>query len=275
MVSKKGAYQLERMNRDGDRTTPAIWEKEWEEASFNKYYGVERYLAIKRRLHLLFKRFLTNGCKGSSSNTKVLEIGCARGKQLIYFAKDFGYKIYGIDSSQRGVAIAMDNLKRAGVQGTILCEDIFKTSLIKESFDIVYSMGLVEHFDKPEEVIDAHIGLLRKGGILIITVPNFGRSIHMKIRGLIGQDKALLPLINQSIMDKQFLAELMQDRGVEVLYLDYMGMIELTLGLGKVKNKVIFYPMLLINQIIGYLTFFMPSSRYLSPYLVVVARKEM
>lgn len=262
------------MNQDSDRIVPEFWEKAWDESHFSKYYGVEEYQAINRRLRLLRKRVLANDSKWLlNDNKRILELGCAGGKQLIYFAKEFGYEIYGIDTSERGVAIARANLKRAGVQGTILCEDMFETSFNKGFFDIVYSMGLVEHFDKPEEVIDVHIGLLKRGGILMITVPNFNGSIHLAFRKLVKQDKALLETHNLTVMDKKVMGELIQSRGLEVLYLDYIGMIELTLGFGGITNRFLLYPMLLLNQLIGYLTFFLPGSKYFSPYLVVVARK--
>lgn len=112
----------------------------WKESPLRGYVGIEKYLAINKKLDMLFKRFIEKGIK------RILEIGCAKAKWLIYFAKEFSYEVYGIDYLEKGVEIAKRNLKIAGVKGTILCEDIFQTSLKEQSFDIVYSMGLIEHF---------------------------------------------------------------------------------------------------------------------------------
>ncbi|MCL0065578.1 class I SAM-dependent methyltransferase [Dehalococcoidia bacterium] len=202
-----------------------------------------------------------------------MEIGCARGKYLIYFAKEFGYEVHGIDYSEKGVALAQENLKIAGVEGTILCQDIFQTSFQKESFDVVYSMGLIEHFENPAEIIDAHIKLLKNGGTLIITMPNFKDSLSFALNKIMGKEKKLLDTHNLSIMDKKVLNELFQRKGIKILFLHYFGPIDLTLVFSDIKAKPILYLGHLVNQIVGYITFFMPSSQYLSPYLVLIGEK--
>lgn len=250
-----------------DKAGRNFWEKAWEENPLGRYHRIERYLAINKKLDNLFKRFLDKG------NKKILEIGCAKGKQLIHFSKEFGYEVCGIDYSEKGVELAKQNLKIAGVEGTILCEDVFQTSFKEESFDIVYSMGLIEHFEDPSEIIDTHIKLLKKGGTLIITIPNFKDSLSFTLNKIRGKEKTLLETHNLSIMDKKVLSELLQGKGIKILTLDYFGPIDLTEFFSSAKVKPMLYLMHIVNQIVGYATFFMPSSRYFSPYLVLIAEK--
>jgi SAM-dependent methyltransferase len=40
-------------------------------------------------------------------------------------------------------------------------------------FDVVFSSGLVEHFEEPERILAAHAGLAAPGGVVVVTVPNF------------------------------------------------------------------------------------------------------
>jgi len=47
-------------------------------------------------------------------------------------------------------------------------------------FDVVMSLGFIEHFDDLDDVFKRHVSLLRKGGILILQVPNF-RGINRKV----------------------------------------------------------------------------------------------
>jgi 2-polyprenyl-3-methyl-5-hydroxy-6-metoxy-1,4-benzoquinol methylase len=263
-LTKLGNFEM------NSKTDKDFWEREWQEIPLEKYYGIERYLAINKKLDSLFKRFLKKGDK------KILEIGCAKAKQLIYFGKEFGYKVYGTDYSERGVEIAKENLKIAGMEGAILCEDIFQTSFEEESFDIVYSMGLIEHFENPAEVIDAHIKLLKRGGILIITIPNFRDSLYLTLNKILGKEKRLLETHNLSIMDKKVLNELFQGKDIKILFLDYFGPIDLApvlSSISSIKSKPLLYTMHIVNQIMGYATFFVPSSRHLSPYLVLIAEK--
>ena len=44
----------------------------------------------------------------------------------------------------------------------------------KESFDVVYSLGVVEHFDETYLAIKEHARVTKKDGIILITVPNLG-----------------------------------------------------------------------------------------------------
>jgi 2-polyprenyl-3-methyl-5-hydroxy-6-metoxy-1,4-benzoquinol methylase len=250
-----------------NKTDKNFWEKTWGKSQLERYYGIERYQAINKRLDGLFKRFLEKGDK------KILEIGCAGAKQLIYFAREFGYEVCGIDYSEKGAAIARENLAIAGVKAAILCEDIFKTSLADESFDVVYSMGLVEHFENPAEIIGKHIRLLKSGGKLIITVPNFRDSLYLALRKMMGSDKSLLATHNLDIMDKKYLAGILSGQGIKILYLDYFGPVNLAMVVGEIKSRPLLYLMHLINQLIGYLTFFMPASRYFSPYIVLIGTK--
>lgn len=252
-----------------DKTDKDFWEKTWKESSFGRYRGIEKYLILNKKLDKLFKRFLERG------NKKILEIGCAMAKRLIYFAKEFGYDVYGVDYSEKGVKVAIVNLKIAGVEGTILCEDIFQTSFEDESFDIVYSMGLIEHFENPTEIIDTHIKLLKRGGTLIITMPNFKDSLYFTVTKILGKEKRLLETHNLSIMDKKKLNEVLQGKRVKILMLDYFGPIDLLLGFGAIKVKPLLYLMHIANQIVGYATFFIPRSRYFSPYIVLIAEKRV
>lgn len=254
-------------NHKKSKANEDFWEKVWQATPLGKYQGIERYLAINKKLDCLFRRFL------EKSNKKILEIGCARGKQLIYFAREFGYDVYGIDYSPKGVELANQNLKSAGIDGTILCEDVFITSFKEESFDIVYSMGLIEHFQNPSDIIDAHIKLLKKGGKLIMTVPNFSGVFYLTLIKVLGKKRELLATHNLSIIDKEALNEALRGRGIKILTLNYFGPIDFTLAFSGVRVRLVLYLMHFLNQVAGYMTFFMPPSRYFSPYLVLVGEK--
>jgi 2-polyprenyl-3-methyl-5-hydroxy-6-metoxy-1,4-benzoquinol methylase len=253
--------------KENDMVGKDLWDNSWTDSI--KYQGIERYLAINKKLDLLFKKYLQKG------NKKILEIGCAKAKKLIYFAKEFYYDIYGIDYSENGVESATENLRRAGVKGTILCEDIFETSLEENSFDIVYSMGLIEHFEDPTDIIDAHIKLVKKGGIVIITIPNYNiNSIYFHLSRIVGIDKKLLDTHNVDLMIKKNMINILKKKNLKILMIDYFGPIDFSLIFTKIKVKPILYLSHAINQLIGYSSFFMKNSEYFSPYLVIIAKEN-
>lgn len=260
--------ESEKILNPKDKVGKHIWEKAWNITNIDQYTGIENYLALNNKLDKLLKKFLPTG------NKKIFEIGCARGKKLIYFSKEFDYEIFGIDYSESGVEIALRNLKMANIKGTILCEDAFQTSFQKGSFDVVYSMGLIEHFENPESIIDVHIDLLKTGGILIITIPNFNNSLYMDLSKIICKEKEIIKTHNLNVMKIEVLAKLIKNRELDIKFQNYFGPIDLMLVPFDINFKPLLYLIHSINQIIGYATFFIPLPRYFSPYLVVIAEKR-
>lgn len=128
---------------------------------------------------------------------RFLEVGCAPGKTIAWVARELGARVAGADYSPRGVEISRDLLRSVGVDGDVRCEDILATTFEPASFDVVFSGGVIEHFDDPREIVRAHVGLARPGGKIIITIPHYG--------GLYGHlqrhfDPANLALHNLAIM---------------------------------------------------------------------------
>ena len=41
------------------------------------------------------------------------------------------------------------------------------------TYDVVYSLGLIEHFVDRVSIVERHVRLARPGGLLILGVPNF------------------------------------------------------------------------------------------------------
>jgi 2-polyprenyl-3-methyl-5-hydroxy-6-metoxy-1,4-benzoquinol methylase len=53
------------------------------------------------------------------------------------------------------------------------CEDMFAHTFSRHSFDLVYSLGVIEHFNDPLPVVEIHTQLLKPGGVALITIPNY------------------------------------------------------------------------------------------------------
>ncbi len=67
------------------------------------------------------------------------------------------------------------------------------------SFDVVYSAGVIEHFEDPSRIVRIHAELLKPGGLALITVPN--------LRGIYGRlaSEETLAIHNLDIMTPQAL----------------------------------------------------------------------
>jgi len=111
--------------------------------------------------------------KAKHDRVRALEVGAGGSRILPYLARKFGFEIFGSDFSLAGCRLARANAALQGVPLRTVCEDLFQSSLAPESFDLVYSAGLVEHFDDTRAAVKEHFRLTKPGGRLVIIVPNF------------------------------------------------------------------------------------------------------
>lgn len=172
---------------------------------------------------------------------KVLEIGFAPGKQLAWISAELKASVSGIDFSQPGVALSQALFAHLGLKADLRCEDVFATTFPLNTFDIVYSQGVIEHFADPRAIVRRHFELLRPGGVAVISIPNYG--------GIYGQlqarwDPENLELHNTDIMTRDAFRDLMPADIADSINVRYAG--RLTSALVSFDRK---FPTVLSNAL--------------------------
>jgi 2-polyprenyl-6-hydroxyphenyl methylase/3-demethylubiquinone-9 3-methyltransferase len=151
----------------GRRTEKGYWDNVWLDKSTK---GWARFAWIEGSyVHTVLDRMLA--ARLARGPRRFLELGCGTGKWLIYFQKRFGYTVTGCDYSDVSCDMTRRNLEEAGVEGTVVQGDMFA---LTGQYDVVFSTGLIEHFDEPDTVLKKFVSLLAPGGTLISLVPNLG-----------------------------------------------------------------------------------------------------
>jgi len=97
---------------------------------------------------------------------RILEIGFGSGTTSSYLAEN-GASVVGIDISLP----ALRNAKGRGATFAILCADGRALPFPDSSFDIVFHQGVLEHFRDPLPLLKEQGRVLRKGGALVVDVP--------------------------------------------------------------------------------------------------------
>lgn len=180
-----------------DKAGKQFWDGVWNETVIPK--AANPHLpGIKNLFVRRMDKFFRGIFEGTETIGKsFLELGCGTSIWLPYFAKEFGFKVTGIDYSEIGCGQERQILQKADVEGEIICADFFNPpSSLLGTFDYVYSGGVVEHFLPTEDCISAFAAFLKPGGTMITTIPN--------LTGTIGW---LVKVINRPVYDTHVLLD--------------------------------------------------------------------
>ncbi|MFC2001663.1 class I SAM-dependent methyltransferase [Chloroflexota bacterium] len=120
---------------------------------------------VYRRHWLMIKELLQNRMG------KCLEVGCGTGAISAYLAND-GYDCTLLDSSPTAITVAQSNFGRHDLKGTFVVGDVENLPFESDSFDFIFSIGLMEHFDDVVSSLQEQIKLIKPGGeFLAIIAP--------------------------------------------------------------------------------------------------------
>lgn len=169
-----------------ERVGKEYWDLSWEAETrlpeaFDPAVGGLRGL-FRRPFHAFFAEQLRAIAPPGSS---LIEIGCGRSQLLPYFARQFGLRVCGLDYSAVGCEKARRILAREGVHGDIVCGDLWQADAVTTpGCDVVFSFGLVEHFEDTPGVIGALARFARPGGSVLTLIPNMRGAVGAVQRAL-------------------------------------------------------------------------------------------
>ena len=99
---------------------------------------------------------------------KILDVGCGFGASSIYLAQKYGAEATGITISQVQVEMANQAPAKAGVNAKFLLMDA-EAMTFEDSFDVVWSVESISHYQDIPGFFASAAALLRPGGTLAIT----------------------------------------------------------------------------------------------------------
>jgi SAM-dependent methyltransferase len=246
-------------------TDLSFWEEAWGPRN-----SAKKYLRLPTGFEPILQRYLKKAQAGKPVD--FLEIGCFPGRFLYFFAKEFGFRVHGVDFVPQA-ALVPAWLQEIQVEARVAVEDFFQFAPGR-GYDVVASFGFVEHFANWEEVLEHHLSLLNPGGTLIIEMPNFRYGQYWLRRIL---NPALLDGHVLQVMDPDLWAGSLTSRGLDVLYSGYYQTFRFWGGLAgrgltRLLRKVIMEPVRFAQRVVRSLDFDYPN-RYFSPYIFIIARQ--
>lgn len=110
----------------------------------------------------VFQIILTN--KLFNQGKRVLEVGCGRGSLSAYFC-DAGYDCTLLDISETSITLAKKIFQKNSLDAAFIVGDANNLDFSDKSFDIIFSIGLLEHFQDINKTMEEQIRVLDDGGI--------------------------------------------------------------------------------------------------------------
>jgi SAM-dependent methyltransferase len=210
----------------------------------------------------------------------VLEIGSAPGRNLVRLHRRFGLDPWGVEYSAQGAALNRQRFVALGLDPAQVLElDVFSEAFLAacaDRFDVVFSMGFIEHFADPAAAVQRHLAACRVGGLLVVTVPNM-RGLNLALTSAF--DRSLVPLHNLEIMDRAALAAAFPAAQVQPLFCGYYGSLDLGAfttphPLRRAALRGLRLAQRGVSGALGALPApWRPEHRWLSPFLAFIGRR--
>lgn len=136
-----------------------------------------------------------------SKPARILDVGSGPGWSALYLAS-LGYRVTGIDNEPSLVRIARTQAERLNIEADFQCADAFDLSKLYGKYDLAFSCGVLEHFDR-----EVTVNLLREQA-------KCARYVLLQIPTKYTAYAA--PLTDERIYSMNELAGIVEDAGLKV-----------------------------------------------------------
>lgn len=199
----------------------------------------------------------------------VIELGGFPGTYSVYLKKKYNLQTavldYYINPSIVEDLLEINGLPKNSID--LIEDDLTLNHEIDKKYDLVFSLGLMEHFIDTKAIIKRHMDYLNPGGELLIVIPNF--------RGLNGWiqrkfDRPNYDVHNIDCMDLNLLKSITSELKIENASVYYMGKFSIWLGNMKTQSTAVkfFFKCLFFGG--KAITKFIPvKSKLFSPFIVI------
>lgn len=192
-------------NKQGDSTS---FDKNWKNREESLYTHwtrgkVENQIQLAFRNHWTLFSELIEEEKGYNGGKRALEIGCGRGSLSCYFS-DAGFDCTLVDLSASVLDVAQGIFEKNDLKAKFIVGDANNLDMPSNSFDVIYSIGLLEHFEDVEKTLKEQLRVLDKGGIWFgYIVPKYTDNIQKDYEWVNDILKGYYNQNGQSILQKQ------------------------------------------------------------------------
>ena len=144
-------------------------QEEWDRIWMQFHKGLARNPGRLYR-HQIINQIIRTSIAGRGQS--IVDIGCGTGELLSHLAVEFrSQNLLGLDISHVGILQAQENYPNLNFALIEVNDDGFSSNTMKLAADIIVCSEVLEHLEKPEEILRFISSNLLANGVLIVTVP--------------------------------------------------------------------------------------------------------
>jgi SAM-dependent methyltransferase len=130
-----------------------------------------------------------------SRHSRILEVGAGGSHTLGAVANRLECQAFGIEPDCDGIFTARRLSVQEGASISMIRGDGFALPFADNSFDFVYSLGLIEHFDQTRsaKLINEHVRVCKPQGRVLVSVPNWFNLPHTIRKWFLGRKYPYYP----------------------------------------------------------------------------------
>jgi 2-polyprenyl-3-methyl-5-hydroxy-6-metoxy-1,4-benzoquinol methylase len=176
-------------------------------------------IAFDKNTLKLYKKFITKIKElHHLPGKKILDIGCSVGA-FLHVAKEEGFDASGLELGKASADYA-EKKQHTKVAN----KSIFDYEVPDNSYDIVSMLEVIEHLEHPKQAMDIINKLLKPGGLVFLTTPNF-TSLYQRLHGqkwwvINCEDEHIMFFdyhsMNNLLVASGFELEFLQIRGIDI-----------------------------------------------------------
>ncbi len=168
----------------GDARTDAV-RRFYEHTPFPGYPPRDSLQALRARAERsVFPCLLDRAIPGDA---RIAEIGCGTGQMSLYLARA-DRVVVGADLTRAALLLGAAAARRFGLDRVQFVEtDLHRPGLAPESFDVVYSSGVVHHTPDPRASFTRLVRLARPGGTIVLGVYNAIARVPLRLRRVVAR----------------------------------------------------------------------------------------
>jgi SAM-dependent methyltransferase len=156
----------------------------YEETPFPNYEGLDSSWSLRQKAEKgIFANLLD---KEIPHGARILEAGCGTGQLTNFLGTSWGRALFGTDMCLNSLRLANQFKEKNQIDNAAFLQmNLFRPVFRPESFDLVICNGVLHHTSDPFRGFQSILGLVKKGGFIIVGLYNRYGRITTDVRRLI------------------------------------------------------------------------------------------